>query len=104
MNNVEKLIVFAAIASQAVFISEGLLRINGVLGYGSSPLAPYVPVLFLVSFAALIITIADLYKRQFTNPNRKITWLLIIMLTGGVGWLVYIFKHAIKPRDTRQNA
>lgn len=52
------------------------------------------------NFAALFLTIRDLYKRPFPNPNQKLTWALLILCTGGIGWLVYIFKHAIKPRPS----
>ena len=50
------------------------------------------------NFVALVLTIRDLYKRPFPNPNSKLTWLLLILLTGGIGWIVYLFRHALKPR------
>lgn len=28
-------------------------------------------------------------------------WLLLILMTGGIGWLVYVFTHALKPRVSR---
>lgn len=47
---------------------------------------------------AFIITIRDLYLREFEKENAKITWALLIFLTGGIGWLIYVFKYAVKPR------
>lgn len=69
-------------------------------GIDVSPLAIF-PAHFLgmvLNLAALILTIRDLYLRSFPNPNAKITWLLLILMTGGIGWIVYIFKYALKPR------
>ena len=50
------------------------------------------------NFAALILTIRDLYLRSFAHENQKLTWLLLILLTGGIGWIVYVFLYALKPR------
>jgi uncharacterized membrane protein len=52
-----------------------------------------------LNFAALVVTIRDLYLRPLVNPNAKLTWLLLILGTGGIGWLVYVFKHAFKRRN-----
>jgi hypothetical protein len=52
----------------------------------------------LLNCVALLLTIRDLYLRRFPDENAKLTWLLLILLTGGVGWLIYIFKYALKPR------
>lgn len=57
------------------------------------------------SFLALSLTVSDLYKRPFASPNSKLTWLLLILLTGGVWWIVYVLRHAITPRaDTTVSA
>ena len=55
-----------------------------------------------LNLIAFILTIRNLYLRTFPNPNSKLTWLLLILCTSGIGWYVYIFKHAVKPR-TSQN-
>jgi hypothetical protein len=65
------------------------------------PLLAIAPAHFLgmaLNVAALIMTIRDLFLRSFPNPNAKLMWLLLILLTGGIGWIVYIFKYALKPR------
>ena len=51
-----------------------------------------------LNLVALILTIRDLYLRPFKNPNTKLTWLLVILQTGGIGWLIYVFRHALRPR------
>ena len=30
--------------------------------------------------------------------TAELTWLLLILLTGGIGWVVYLLKHAPRPR------
>ena len=52
---------------------------------------------------ALILTIRDLYLRRFPGENDKLTWLLVILLTGGIGWLIYVFMYALKPRADGEN-
>lgn len=49
---------------------------------------------------ALVATIRDLYLRPFQNPNSKVTWCLLITSTGGIGWIVYVFRHALRPYDS----
>ncbi len=45
----------------------------------------------------LVIVIRDLYKRDFPNPNTKVTWAILMLLL----WpsiLVYLCKHGFRPR------
>jgi len=107
MNRAERAIVIAALVYMALYIPYFFVQMyrfsNGVQ---ASPLAIF-PLHFLgmaLNFAALIVTIRDLYLRPFANPNAKLTWLLLILCTGGVGWLVYVFKHALKPRTSLDTA
>lgn len=51
-----------------------------------------------INFIAFVLTIRDLYKRPFPKDNDKLTWAILILTTGGIGWAFYIFKHALKPR------
>lgn len=48
---------------------------------------------------AFFLTLRDLYLRPFPGENDKVTWCLLILCTGGIGWLVYVFKYALHPRD-----
>jgi hypothetical protein len=50
------------------------------------------------NFLAMVLTIRDLYKRYFPEPNEKLTWCLLITWTGGIGWLAYLCKYGLKPR------
>jgi hypothetical protein len=58
----------------------------------------------LLSIAAVVLILRDLYKREFTSPNSKLTWLLVMMLTGGIGMVIYVFRYALHPRATAVNA
>lgn len=45
----------------------------------------------------LIVVFRDIYKRDFPNPNTKVTWTILILLL----WpsiLVYLYKHGFRPR------
>lgn len=55
------------------------------------------------NFLALFLTLRDLYRRRFPRANQKLTWCILILATGGIGWVVYVFKHALKPRPTAEN-
>lgn len=53
---------------------------------------------FLQIIAVYVIVFRDLYKRDFPNPNSKLTWGLLILLTSGIGLVVYLVKHGFRPR------
>ncbi len=53
---------------------------------------------FVQVIAAYVIAFRDLYKRDFPKPNSKLTWALLILLTSGIGLLVYLVKHGFRPR------
>ena len=71
------------------------LRNRGSVRLGIVPFHIFGMLLNLVAF---VLTLRDLYLREFASENAKVTWALLITMTGGVGWLAYIFKHALKPR------
>jgi hypothetical protein len=53
----------------------------------------------LLGIPLLIIVFRDLYKRQFPNPNTKLTWAILIF----VFWpsmIVYLCKHGFHPRPS----
>jgi hypothetical protein len=101
MNRAERALVIAALGYMALYIPYFLVQLHRISdGVEVCPVA-ILPLHFLcmaLNFAALIVTIRDLYMRSFPNPNSKLTWLLLILCTGGIGWLVYVFKHALRPR------
>ena len=103
MKGLERVIVIAALWYMALYIPYFFAQTYRISqGIDVSPYAIF-PLHFLgmvLNIIALILTIRDLYLRPFADPNRKLTWLLVILLTGGIGWLVDIFRHAVKPRST----
>jgi prolipoprotein diacylglyceryltransferase len=50
--------------------------------------------IFLVGIASLvfwILMLVDSIKREYKNENEKITWILVIVLAGIIGALIYYF-------------
>jgi hypothetical protein len=103
MKGLERAIVITALLYMAFYIPYFFAQTYRISqGINVSPYAIF-PLHFLamaLNFIALIVTIRDLYLRPFVDPNRKLTWLLLILLTGGIGWVVYLFRHALKPRTS----
>ena len=101
MHTIERAIIITSLVYMLGYIPYFLVQGYRIAhGVPVSPLA-ILPAHFLgmvFNGAAFVCTIRDLYLRSFSNPNTKLTWALLIMLTGGIGWLVYIFKYALKPR------
>ena len=102
MRGFERWFVLWSLVYMVVYIPVFFIVLVWTMGTQSNAFFYIVPFHFLgmfQNFAALILTIRDLYLRPFSNPNDKLTWLLVILFTGGIGWLVYIFMYALKPRD-----
>ena len=103
MKGIERAVVIAAIVYTALYFPYFFVQLYRMSnGVPVSPLAIF-PLHFLgmaLNFVALVLTIRDLYLRPFADPNSKLTWLLLILLTGGIGWLVYVFKHALRQRSS----
>jgi hypothetical protein len=51
----------------------------------------------------IIIVMRDIYKRDFPNPNTKVTWTILIFVTG-IAIFPYLFLHGFKPRPNKQQA
>jgi hypothetical protein len=55
---------------------------------------------FGVLIAASMATILrDLYLRRFPGGTSRLRWLLLMFYTAGVGYFVYVARHAWKPRE-----
>lgn len=56
------------------------------------------PVAFIFGSLVLwIIALIDVTKRDFKHDNDKTTWLLIVLLLGGIGAVVYYFTVMRNP-------
>ncbi|NOX54609.1 MAG: hypothetical protein GXP27_09260 [Planctomycetes bacterium] len=106
-DRVGRAVMIAAIAYMLGYVPYFLWQMYRVSdGATVSPHAVF-PAHFVgmaLNLTALIFTVRDLYLRSFSDPNRKLTWLLLILCTGGIGWMIYIFKHALKPRAMNHGA
>jgi hypothetical protein len=68
----------------------------------------YFPVLLAFHFFGMVIGVVlyivifrDIYKRDFSNPNTKVTWTLLMLLL----WpsiFVYLYKYGFRPRQQPQ--
>jgi len=98
MNLIERTIVIGALINMAIYVPcFFLLFFPAANGFSHTLIAWHI-VGMLLNFVVIVLTIRDLYRRRFANPNSKITWCLLICCTGGIGWIVYVFKHAFRPR------
>lgn len=101
MRGAEKYIVLGSLAYMLVYIPFFFITFASA---DPSRLFPIIMPFHLLgmglNFAAFGLTIRDVYLRKLPGQNAKLTWLLLIMMTGGIGWLVYLFKYALKPRES----
>ena len=98
MKGIERTIVIIAMTNMAIYMPcFFFLAIRMTPGFPSGMIIWHFAGMIL-NLIALVITIRDLYLRHFPNANSKVTWCLLITWTGGIGWIVYVFKHALKPR------
>ena len=104
MTQWERTVVIAALVYMAAYLPYffGLMYLEVAVGIEVSPWAIFPPHFLgmALNFAAFIVTMRDLYLRPFGNPYWKLMWLVLILMTGGIGWFVYLFRHAFKPRAT----
>lgn len=53
-----------------------------------------------IGLVLLIIVFRDLYKRDFPNPNSKLTW-AILMLVFSPSIVVYLWRYGFHPHEHR---
>jgi hypothetical protein len=100
MGRLEKVFVLGAVIYMAVYVPI-FFYITTAESMNGDLFALILPFHFTgmgLNLIALVLTIRDLYKRDFKSANDKVTWALLILMTGGIGWFVYVFKYALKPR------
>ena len=66
----------AAAGTAAVGLGIGLLVFWLIFGIGG--------------FILFLIALIDCIRRQFTNPNDKVLWLVLIILIGWLGPILYL--------------
>ena len=95
MHGIQRLIVLLAIGNMAIYMPYFFIQF---LRNSPTINVPWHFAGMLLNLLAFVATIRDLYQRPFPNPNSKVTWCLLILCTGGIGLIVYVFKHALRPR------
>lgn len=106
MGGIERLIVLGALMYMALYIPFFAYGCYAAATDSMNErlwiiLVPLHIIGMILNLIALIVTIRDVYLRPFRHENDKLTWILVILFTGGIGWIVYIFRHALKPRILR---
>lgn len=100
MKRHETIIVLFTFAMAVLIPILGAIQLGNPDSLFKSTLKYWALIYVIASILTLYYLINDLYKRNFGNPNTKVTWAIIMFFTGGIGLIVYAFKHAIKPRPT----
>ena len=101
MSAIERTIVLWAIGYMAIYAPMFVAFASGSLGNQERlffVIMPFHVLGMIQNLVALVITIRDLFLRQFPQANQKSVWILLILSTGGIGWLIYVFRHALRPR------
>jgi TctA family transporter len=66
------------------------MQLNTILGFSLPGAAEWIMILiFLPLFIWWIITIIQIAKGRFEGDNTKLVWLLIVILLGILGLLIY---------------
>lgn len=101
MRGFERWFVLWSLAYTAIYVPIFVFFVFRSMGSPNAVFFYILPFHFLgmiQNIIAFILTIRDLYLRPFPQENQKLTWLLLIVLTGGIGWIAYLFLYALKPR------
>lgn len=67
----------------------------GLLGASFAVLAFFV-ILGIISFIIWIWALIDVIRRQFTNPSDKTLWLIVVIILGVIGAIVYLIAGRSK--------
>ena len=98
MRGLERFLVLGAVVYMGIYIPCFLIAAGSRNPDMFHVITPFHLFGMFLNLVALVLTLRDLYLRKFESENAKLTWALLIVMTGGIGWIVYIFKHALKPR------
>jgi Na+/H+ antiporter NhaD/arsenite permease-like protein len=104
MKRHETIIVLFTFAMAVLIPILGAIQLGDPDSLFKSTLKYWAPAYVTTSILTLYYLINDLYKRDFEKSNSKVTWAIIMFFTGGIGLIIYAFKHAIKPRPTNGDA
>ena len=102
MRGIERFLVLGALVYMAFYLPFLVVMVSAEADEWLPVIIPCHALGMLLNLVAFVLTFRDLYLRKFDSENAKLTWALLILMTAGIGWIVYIFKHALKPRPTRQ--
>jgi hypothetical protein len=96
MSGIEIFLVLGGLAYEAIYIPCSLIMFRS--GSADSSIIPFHALAVLLGLTSAVLTVRDLRLRRFESEEARLRWAMLISATFGIGWLVYIFKHALRPR------
>ena len=63
---------------------------------------PYLVPLLVLEMALLFIAIIDLDRRQYVTGNNKLVWVLVIVIIGIIGPVIYFVFGRRKKTDDKE--
>ncbi len=87
----------AAVIYMAIYFPSAVIFVILAPREMEAAVVPFHVAGIILNFSALVATLRDLYHRPFSKARHKWLWLLAILYTGCIGWLVYVFKYALTP-------
>jgi hypothetical protein len=93
MSTLEKAIALLGLVYSAIYLPVFVFFSEGRMGV-------FIPLHVLAMVSVIIVAalaFKDLYQRPFSTTSAKLKWLAFMLLFGPV-IIVYLFKHAFKPR------
>lgn len=101
MHRSERFIIIAAMINMGLYIPcfLGLMvfEMDHTPPPNEFPFAVWHLTGMCLNLLAIIATIRDLYRRSFVDPSAKLTWCLLIVCTGGIGWSIYVYRYLWRP-------
>ena len=49
---------------------------------------------------ALVLTLRDLYLRRLPDRSTKILWVVLVLVTEGIGQVLYVYRYGLPPRSS----
>ncbi len=93
VSKLEKLLVVMALVYNAIYFPCFVFFSGGRVG----AFLPFHVVAMLLVVLVVGLAFRDLYLRPFPSRTTKLKWLAVMVLIGP-SIIVYIFRHAFKPR------
>lgn len=99
MNPYERLFVLWAVSCTVGYSVVLAIALDSNSAASIEALIPFHFLFLGLNLVVLVLIVRDLYRRDFATANQNLTWGLLILGTGGVGALLYLYFHGLRPRS-----